>query len=137
MSKSKTYPAVTKDFGDTFGMSPSFEEFKEKEEKTIMSHTIERLQRTEILEYALATAQPKPSRSTHLKLLSEHEWKLVHDARKNGSKAGLAQLFLSMQRAYQDNDEAFFATYAQFYNAYRQAAKVYDLAPIKPRKAKI
>jgi hypothetical protein len=137
MSKSKTYPAVTKDFGDSFGMSPSFEEFKEKEEKTIMSHTIEKLNRTDILKDALATAQPKPSRSTHLKLLSEHEWKLVHDARKNGSKAGLAQLFLSMQRSYQDNDEAFFATYAQFYNAYRQAAKIYSLAPIKPRKSKI
>jgi hypothetical protein len=136
MSKRNSYPAVTKDFGDSFGMSPSFEEFKEKEEKTIMSHTIERLQRTDILKNALATAQPKPSRSTHLKLLDEHEWKLVHEARKNGSKAGLQQLFISMQRAYQDNDEAFFATYAQFYNAYRQATQVYGLAPIRPRKPK-
>jgi len=136
MSKSKTYPAVTKDFGDSFGMSPSFEEFKEKEEKTTMSHTIERLDRTDILRIAIAAAQPKPSRATHVKLLSEHEWKLVHEARRNGSKAGLQQLFTSMQRSYQDNDEAFFATYAQFYNAYRQATQVYGLAPIRPRKSK-
>ncbi len=101
-----------------------------------MSHTIEKLNRTDILKDALVSAQPKPSRATHLKLLSEHEWKLVHEARKNGSKAGLQQLFTSMQRAYQDNDEAFFATYAQFYNAYRQAAKLYELAPIRPRKPK-
>ena len=136
MSKRNSYPAVTKDFGDSFGMSPSFEEFKEKEEKTIMSHTIVKPNRTELLEEALASAQPKPSRATHLRLLSEHEWKLIHEARKNGSKAGLSQLFLSMQRTYQDNDEAFFATYAQFYNAYRQAAKLYELVPIKPRKPK-
>jgi hypothetical protein len=147
----KPYPAVSKDFGDSFGMSPSKEKldydnpdvqdqilkdhiarFKEP----TMPHTIEKLNRTDILEQALANATPKPSRSTHLKLLSEHEWKLIHEARKNGSKAGLAQLFLSMQRSYQDNDEAFFATYAQFYNAYRQAAKLYELAPIKPRKSK-
>jgi hypothetical protein len=136
MRNKKTYPAVTKDFGDSFGMSPSFEEFKEKEEKTTMSHTIERLNRTDILRNAIATAQPKPSRATHVKLLSEHEWKLVHEARRNGSKAGLQQLFTSMQRSYQDNNEPFFKDYAQFYNAYRQAAKLYELMPIKPRKPK-
>ena len=42
-----------------------------------------------------------------------------------------------MQRTYQDNDEAFFATYAQFYNAYRQAVKLFGLTPIKTRKAKL
>lgn len=150
MSKTKPYPAVTKDFGSSFGESPSkqpkpartysksdfFPDEPKKEDKPVMSNVSEKLQRTEILELALANATAKPTRHTHLRLLDEHEWNLVHQARKNGSKAGLQQLFISMQRNYQDNDEAFFANYQQFYNAYRQAVKVYSLAPIKPRKPK-
>ena len=101
-----------------------------------MPHTIERLNRTDILKDALANAQPKPSRATHVKLLSEHEWKLIHEARKSESKAGLKELFTSMQRSYQDNDEAFFKDYPQFYNAYRQAVALFGLPPIRVRKPK-
>jgi hypothetical protein len=146
MRSKRPYPSVTKDFGDSFGVSPSKEPKHETDtefshnyfegEAPTMSHTLEKLNRTDILKNALETAQPKPSRATHLKLLSEHEWKLVHEARKINPKTGLQQLFICMQRAYQDNDEAFFASYGQFYNAYRQAVGLFGLAPIRVRKPK-
>ena len=145
MSK-KSRPTATLDFGDSFGESPSkqipqdyYDDYHEgdmKKEIPPMSHTLERLNRTDIIKDALANAQPKPSRATHVKLLSEHEWKLIHEARKSESKAGLKELFTSMQRSYQDNDEAFFKDYPQFYNAYRQAVALFGLPPIRVRKPK-
>jgi len=128
-----------------FGPSPSHElppdypepyYILEEKEEINMSNAL-KIERTELLKQALANAAPKPSRATHIKLLDEHEWRMVHAARQNGSKAGLQQLFLSMQRTYQDNDEAFFKDYPQFYNTYRQAVLAFGLAPIKVRKPKV
>jgi hypothetical protein len=87
-----------------------------------------KLSRTDILKEALTNAKPKKVTGvSHLKILSEPEWRLFQDTRKNNPKTGLQQLFASMKQAYEDNNEPFFKDYTQFYNTYRNAVKLLGL----------
>lgn len=131
MSKAK-YPAVTKNF--TKPRIPS--NYTQPHEKEIdMSHTAEKLSRTDILAQALANAPSRARKtSSHVNILTEEQWRMIHVARTNNKDKGLQQLFTSMKQSYLENDEAFFKDYPQFYNTYRQAAKIYGLPLIKRSK---
>lgn len=140
MSKQK-YPAVTRDFGPpiTHELPPDYPQDyygdeENMEKKPVMSHTATKLSRTELLAHALASATPRPTRAGHLKILTEEEWRMVHTAKGTEPKTGLQQLFLSMQHTYQENDEAFFKDYTQFYNTYRVAMKALGLFTPRVKK---
>jgi hypothetical protein len=138
MSKTKSYPAVTRDFGPpiTHELPPDYPDpYYEIDEEDTKLKTDVKTSRSEILANALANAAPRLRKaSSHLSLLSEDEWRTLHAARTTNKESGLKQLFDSMQAEYRANDEAFFKDFTQFYNTYRQASKAYGLPLIKRHK---